>query len=125
MSGGVPPSSRAGSRRRVGSAVQRAKALFENFTGHDPQHPLKVTVPELPKVVAVIGEMDGVLYTTVRDGVKESYIHEFKDKDKPLLCVSPDGRQILVVGGAYVFTERGIVDASDRKNLPRHLRGRI
>jgi len=125
MSGSVPPSSRAGSRRKVGSNVARAKALFENFTGHEPQNPLKIRVPDLPKVVAVIGEMDGVLYTTVRDGVEESYIHEFKSKDKPLLCVSPDGRQILVIGGAYVFTDRGIVDASDRKNLPRHLRGRI
>lgn len=125
MSGGVPPSSRAGTRRKVGSAVARAKALFENFTGHDAEHPFKVTIPDPPKVVAVIGVLDGLLYTTVRDGVTESYIHEFKSKDKPVLCVSPDGRQMLIVGGAYVFTDRGIVDASDRKNLPRHLRGRI
>ena len=77
-------------------------------------------VPPLPKVAAVIGECDGVLYTTVRDGVKERYIHEFRKGDKPLLCVSPDGRQILLVGGAYRFTEAGIVDDSDRKHA--HLR---
>ena len=55
----------------------------------------------------------GVLYTTVRDGKEEKYIHQFKAKDKPLLCVTPDGTQILLVGGAYDFTERGIVDRSD------------
>ena len=79
-----------------------------------------MNVPPLPKVAAVIGECDGVLYTTVRDGVTERYIHEFRKADKPLLCVSPDGRQILLVGGRYRFTEAGIVDASDKKHA--HLR---
>ena len=70
----------------------------------------------------VIGECDGVLYTTVRDGVTERYIHEFASGDKPLLCVSPNGKQMLFVGGRYVFTERGIVDLSDKKNLPKGYR---
>ena len=65
---------------------------------------------------------DGVLYTTTRDGREEKYVHEFRKRDKPLLCVSPDGEQLFIVAGRYVFTERGIVDRSDKKNLPARLR---
>lgn len=125
MSGKVPPSSRAEINRSARSQSQKAALLFERFTGHETTKPQTINVDPLPKAVAVIGECDGVLYTTVRDGVKEKYIHEFKHKDKPLLCISPDGRQILLIGGAYVFTERGIVDASDTKNLPPALRRQL
>lgn len=121
MSGSVPPSSRAGKRRRTNPDVNgyefgRAADIFERFTGHDADESFRVKVPALPRVAAVIGECDGVLYTTVRDGVTEKYIHKFRKSDKPLLCISPDGLQILLVGGAYRFTELGIVDASDVKH---------
>lgn len=119
MSGRVPPSSRASLRRGARSQAQRAALLYERFTGHDAEVIDKVTVPPLPEAVAIIGECDAVLYTTVRDGKTEKYIHEFAAKDKPLLCASPDGRQLLFVGGRYLFTERGIVDRSDRRNWPR------
>lgn len=119
MSGRVRPSSRAGLRRTVRSQAQRAALLAERFTGHDAEPLAEIEVAPLPDAVAVIGECDGVLYTTVRDGRRESYIHEFRSKDKPLLAVSPDGRQLLLIGGRYLFTDRGIVDRSDTKNWPR------
>jgi hypothetical protein len=120
VSGGVPRSTRAGRARARGSDVERAADLYERFSGHDPEAIGTVQVAPLPKVAAAIGHCDGVLYTTVRDGKTERYIHEFAAKDRPLLCVSPDGKQIILVGGRYRFTEAGIVDASDRKH--RHLR---
>ena len=117
MSGNVPPSSRAGKRRPgLRNDIARAGDLFERFTGHEITEGYRVRVPALPTVAAVIGECDGVLYTTVRDGVTEKYIHKFRKSDKPLLCVAPDGRQILLVGGRYRFTELGIVDDSDKKH---------
>lgn len=119
MSGKVPPSSRAGRAARRSGDIGRARNLYERFSGHDPEELGVIEIPPIPAEVAVIGVLDGVMYTTVRDGVKEKYIHKFRESDKPLLCVSPDARQLLVVGGAYVFTERGIVDLSDKKNLPR------
>lgn len=121
MSGRVPPSSRAGRAARRSGDIGRAANLYERFSGHDPEELGTIEVPPLPGVVAIIGELDGVMYTTVRDGVKEKYIHKFRAADKPLLCVSPDGRQLLCVGGRYVFTERGIVDLSDKKNLPARI----
>lgn len=121
MSGRVPPGPRAKARkpsmRSSSRDVQRAALLYERFTGHDAEEIGTVNVPPLPDSVAVIGELDAVEYTTVRAGKVEAYRHEFADGDKALLCVSPDGRQLIVVGGRYRFTARGIVDLSDRKNL--------
>ncbi|MFY8268299.1 MAG: hypothetical protein ACOVLK_02770, partial [Terrimicrobiaceae bacterium] len=77
MSGGVPPSSRARGRARGRNDLERAANLYERFTGHDVSQGQRVQVPELPRVAAVIGECDGVLYTTVRDGQTEKYIHKF------------------------------------------------
>lgn len=124
MSGKVPPSSRSRAR---GGKVRRSRLAgadgfhgadaaarrYERFTGHDAEVFGTIEFPNLDGVaVAMIGECDGVLYTTVRDGKTERYIHEFEEADKPLLCVTPDGRQLLLVGGRYRFTERGIVDHS-------------
>lgn len=124
MSGKVPPSSRSKARggavrksRLAGAAgfhgANAAARRYERFTGHDAEVFGSIEFPNLDGVaVAMIGECDGVLYTTVRDGKTERYIHEFEEADKPLLCVTPDGRQLLLVGGRYRFTERGIVDKS-------------
>lgn len=122
MSGNVHRSSRARRPTRAarGSDIERAADLYERFSGHDPEDIGRVNVPALPKVAVAVGHCDGVLYTTVRDGKTERYIHEFAKRDRPILCVSPDGLQLILVGGRYRFTEAGIVDASDKKH--RHLR---
>jgi hypothetical protein len=122
MSGKVPPSSRSRQRLSGRSDVAKAAAMYEKFTGHDAKSLGTIAMPRMPKAVAVIGECDGVLYTTVRDGKLERYIHEFADKDKPLLCVTPSGDQLMLIGGRYVFTDRGIVDLSDTANLPASLK---
>lgn len=118
MSGRVPPSSRARTRGAIhpNKDVQKAARLYERFSGHEAESFGKIKVPSMPKVGVAIGEVDFIGYTTVRDGVQEKYIHKFASKDKALLVVSPDGKAIYLVGGKYTFTERGIVDMSDKKN---------
>lgn len=110
----VPPSSKAG---RVSyadrDAISRAADLYERFSGHEAEAIGKVRVNPLPRVGVAIGTVDGILYSTVRDGVLEKYIHQFRRADKPLFVVSPDGKQLFLVGGNYSFTERGIIDDSD------------
>ena len=64
----------------------------------------------IPDVLIGIGEVDGIMYSTVRDGVLEKYVHRFAKKARPLFAVSHDGKQLFMLGGAYNFTERGIVD---------------
>jgi len=127
VSGGVPPSSRAGKRAvftgaRHSAAYQTAASMYERFTGHDVEELGVLEIPGIPSVVAVIGPCDGLMYSTVRDGKHESYIHEFAADDRPLLCIAPNGRRIILAGGAFKFTDRGIVDDSDLKNQPRKRR---
>jgi len=116
MSGKVPPSSRARGRKPISANadVRKAAALYERFSGHEAEAIGRIKVNPIPKVGVAIGTLDAVLYTTVRDGKTEKYIHKFAKRDMPLLVVSPDGSSIHVVGGRYKFTERGIVDASDK-----------
>jgi hypothetical protein len=117
MSGRVPPSSRAGKAQRVKSRsaeIRRAAGLYQRFSGHEAEEVGRVNIAPPPRTLVAVGELDGVLYTTVRDGKVEKYIHKFASKDKPVLAVSPDGKRMFVVGGRFTFTERGIVDASDK-----------
>lgn len=116
----VPASSRVRAKSALTSRERaefdRAAKLYADFTGHDAAPLARVKVPNHPAVALCIGFCDGILYSTVRDGVKEKYIHKFRASDRPVFAVSPDGKQLLLIGGAYTFTERGIVDDSDTKN---------
>ena len=89
--------------------VRQARRLFKDFSGHDPQSLQKVRIPHT-KAGFVIGDLDGVLYTAIRDGKKEKYIHKFKAKSRPLLVSSSDGLSLHIIGGKYAFLETGIND---------------
>lgn len=130
MSGRVPPSSRANARAHAlmkhhSSDVRHTARLIEQFKGTDAEIVDTVDMPPLPKVAGRIGTVDFIGYTTEREGRVEKYIHRFRASDRPELLTTPDGRQLLLFGGRFVFTARGIVDLSDTKNLPaRFKRGR-
>jgi hypothetical protein len=95
---------------KVRPLMKQANKLFEDFTGDKLARGKRVKAPVIPPVLINMGKIDGVMYTTVRDGKTERYIHEFKSKARPTFAVSPDGKQLFMLGGAYNFTERGIVD---------------
>jgi hypothetical protein len=90
-------------------AIDKASRLLEDFSGHAPTHATPVDLPT-PEVGLVVGELDGVLYTTIRDGKRERYVHEFRPKSRPLLAADSDGKTLHIVGGQYEFTDAGIVD---------------
>jgi len=110
----VPASSRAGVSSRVKGQINQAADLYERFSGHDALELGTVSVPGMPAVGVAIGEVDGILYSTIRDGKLEKYIHKFHKADRPLFVVSPEGKSLFLLGGNYTFTERGIVDRSDK-----------
>jgi hypothetical protein len=89
--------------------LNQAANLYESFTGHDAGYIDKINLPIAREVVRV-GPCDGILYSTVRDGKPEKYIHKFKKSARPLLVSSFDGRTLYLIGGSYKFTERGIID---------------
>lgn len=88
--------------------VRQARKLFTDFRGDAPESLQRVKLPT-PKVGLVVGKLDGVLYTTVRDGQTEKYIHKFKSSSRPTLAVA-DGKHLIIVGGRYRFTNAGIED---------------
>jgi len=94
-------------------ALDEAAEKLKDFSGHEPG---KVISTELPHVKTglVIGELDLIGYRTKREGIDGGrlvrYGHQFRKKSRPLLAVSKDGTQLLIVGGRYEFTEAGIED---------------
>lgn len=89
--------------------IKESIERFKLFTGMEPEHLDEYLVTH-PDVAFSIGTLDGVLYTTKREGKIERYKHEFTENARPLLCSSHDGKQLVILGGDYHFTERGIVD---------------
>lgn len=83
--------------------------LFQEFTGHDATHYDRVTLPDM-SVCVQIGKLEGIAYETKRDGKTLKYFHQFKKAARPIFAVTHDGRALVIVGGAFRFTERGIVD---------------
>jgi hypothetical protein len=85
------------------AATKRFKAFFR-------RKPKRGEIGELdlePDIVLVVGELDGVMYKAI--GEEKSSLHRFNKNDRPLLCVSSDGRQLYAIKGSYRFTDRGFI----------------
>lgn len=93
------------------AALDQAAKKFEDFTGHEADKITKVSMPAVREGL-IIGELDLIGYRVKREGVDGgrmvSYGHRFSKKSRPLLAVSKDGTQLVIVGGRYEFTEAGI-----------------
>lgn len=97
----------------IKAAVQKAVTLFESFREAAPRR-IGVVKMAIPKAVAVMGYVEGIDYRTTHGGKVTLYHHDFEPGSRPLLAVSANGRQLLLLGGRYEFTERGIVDKDAR-----------
>lgn len=101
-------SKQAARQRAIAAALKR----FEDFTGMSGEvvgslhiEPFKEGEP-----LVVIGDLEALAYTTVRNGVEESYQHEFRKSSRPVLACSHDGSRLFLLAGSYKFTSRGIED---------------
>lgn len=97
--------------------IKAAVALFESFRERKPRH-IRTVNFDVPEAVAVIGFVEAIDYKTTHGNEPTLYRHKFAAGSRPLLCASSDGKQLLLLGGAYHFTERGIVDI-DRQGVER------
>ena len=88
--------------------IAQAAQLFEDFTGKRAKHITKHELPELPTEGLVFGRLLQVGYESARDG--RPYRHTFRERSRPLLVATPDGKTVYIVCGRYAFTDRGIVD---------------
>lgn len=103
-------------------AIRAAVALYQSFREKHPRR-LQTIDFDVPEAVAVIGHVDEICYTTTHGKKTVSYRHEFAPGSRPLMTVSSDGGQLLLLGGRYKFNERGIMDRDAKGRLiddPRH-----
>lgn len=89
--------------------LAQAVTLYSSFREAKPTKLARVPI-SIPKIVACMGYVEGIDYTTTHNGKAVAYHHDFAAGSRPLLCVSADGKQLMLLGGFYKWTERGIVD---------------
>lgn len=99
----VPPSKRLTEPRHM------AIRLYEDFTGNRATRFSREEVP-VHDTYLQVGNVDAILYSTNRGGKVERYKHDFRRASRPLLIASPDGKELRMIRGSFVFTNRGIVD---------------
>jgi hypothetical protein len=80
--------------------------LFRDFNSREPEYLDKIEIPRYDMLV-FIGPCLAIEYLA-DDGYP--YRHKFKKSAAPDLCTTPDGKQLVLVGGNFTFTERGITD---------------
>lgn len=83
----------------------KARKLFLDFHGVEPDVDDIARLVFDPDTVLLVGELEGVIY--IAKGDQKRYIHQFNKKNRPALYVSSDGKQAFILGGGYVFTDRG------------------
>lgn len=98
------------SKGPLNSLTLQGKRLYSSFMRRAPARSQKMTIPALPKVALAIGKVSRLYYVSDRDGEVKEYRHDFVSGSRPLLAVSHDGKSLMLLGGAYRFTDRGIVD---------------
>lgn len=105
-------------RKSINAAID----LYKSFREKLPRRIMAVRM-RIPKAVAVIGHLEAVDYVTTHGNKATLYRHTFAPGSRPLLCASSDGKQLLLLGGRFKFTDRGIVDRDHKGreiDEPRH-----
>lgn len=100
---------------RTRKRLIRAAKLYKSFQLREPKRLIRMKIPALPTEALAIGKLVAVIYASDRDGTLKHYRHDFNSTSRPLLVASHDGKQLLIVGGRYRFTNRGIVDQRQRR----------
>lgn len=97
------------------SEILQGEELQRAFSGHRTKNIVRLPAQGGARVKVAIGKVLGIIYETRRDGRSENYIHRFAKASRPLLTASADGKRLELLGGAFNFTERGIVDRKPRR----------
>lgn len=100
--------------------LTEAMRLYRDFSGESRATVQRVTVPDMPRELVVVGMLDAIEYSTFREGEHQIYRHEFSgspEKRGPdcraMIAVSRDGKQVVILGGNFRFTDRGFVDRGE------------
>lgn len=97
-------------KKRNPTRTKRAERAFRRFHwGDDPEQTVKRSAPRVNPgdVLVELGPLVEVVYETHKAGKTYNWVHAFKGP-LPVLAQTLDGR-LVIVGGGYRVTERGIV----------------
>lgn len=92
-------------------SVRRNIRGFENFRERKATRARTVTF-DLPSSAWVMGKVDFIGYRTTHGKRSVRYKHTFHAGSMPLLAT--DGKVLLLIGGRFHVTDRGIVDLDRR-----------
>ena len=90
--------------------MSEAARRLSEFVGREIGEFVEVEINTDYEVGYVLGEVPELHYIAERDGEVFHFHHEFKVASRPLLLVSFDGKQLMIAGGRYDVTDRGIID---------------
>lgn len=90
--------------------MREAAERLSDFVGKDITEFEEIEIADHHDVGYVLGEIPEVHYIAERDGESFHFHHTFRETSRPLLVVSFDGNQLMIAGGRYQVTDRGIVD---------------
>ncbi len=90
--------------------MSEAATRLSEFVGREIGDFVEVPVSNNYDVGWALGEIPEIHYIAERDGELFHFHHEFKEQSRPLLVVSHDGKELIIAGGRYSVTDRGIVD---------------
>ena len=96
--------------RPLARAIAQARRLGQAFSGHPQNRIIKLRQKPITGPRLAIGRVSGIMYFAKRDGRVQQYLHKFAPRARPLLATNTDGSRLELLGGAFRFTERGIVD---------------
>lgn len=100
--------------RELTPQLAAARKLYREFSGERGNTVRETPIPPALRTGLAIGPVLMIGYSAIRDGKRERYAHTFARNARPLLAASHDGRTLYLLGGAYRFTDRGIVDRKPR-----------
>lgn len=90
--------------------MSEAAERLSEFVGREIGEFVEVQIDTGYEVGYVLGQMPELHYIAERDGKVYHFHHKFKAASRPLLVVSFDGKQLMIAGGRYDVTDRGITD---------------
>lgn len=96
-----------GSQMSVWSKLEK---IYEKWHGKSPKSLIEIDIPdlELGTEWLVLGKLPEIMYRSAKYE-NEVYQYRHKFKKQPFLLTDPAGKVLLIVGGNFTITERGIV----------------
>jgi hypothetical protein len=96
-------------RRNPPDDIERAAELYREFREEEPRVAGFRDI-SLPEAVFEIGVCQFIGYLTTHAGKETAYVHGFAPGSQPSLYTSGRRSELLLLGGRFRMTPRGIVD---------------